>query len=212
MKGWGRVLLVVLVLGVINLPYAAHVWQLHSAKVDGVQVTAPVLHVTPSGGDALVDFKMPVSVDPQQTVHEVKVDAAAGAAAERTHQIGVRVLRGHPAVFHADGQIWSWTSTIVIGIADLLILLVMLLRWRLGGRRRPPLEAVALGDVESGDEGSLLDKQPDGSYVINGEIAEAGPESMVLTLRDRDVTVYLRGHQNPVAVGESAQVRAHLVG
>ena len=32
------------------------------------------------------------------------------------------------------------------------------------------------------------------------------------TLRDRDVTVHLRGHANPVGVGERAKVRAHLVG
>jgi hypothetical protein len=213
MKWWGRVVLIGFLLAVVNVPYAAHVWQLHRAETDGVQVTAAVLKVTPSGDDALVDFKMPAGVDSKQTVHEVKVDAATGAAAARTQQIRVQVLKGHPAVFHVDGQIRSWTSAIVIGVADLLILVMVLLRWRLRGRfRRPALEAVALGDVESGEEGSLLDKQADGSYVINGEIAEAGPESMVITLRDRDVTVHLRGYRNQVAVGEAAQVRAHLVG
>ncbi|MGA8246342.1 MAG: hypothetical protein WB797_05505 [Nocardioides sp.] len=213
MRRWGRFGLIAFVLVVVNLPYAVHVWQLHRAETDGLRVTAPVLRVTPSGGDALLDFRMPASVDAKQTVHEVKVDAATGASAARTHRIGVQVLGGHPAVFHVDGQIRSRTSAIVIVVADLLIVAMVLLRWRLGGRlRRPPLEAVALADVESGEEGSLLDKQADGSYVINGEIAAAGPESMVLTLRDRDVTVHLRGHHNPVAVGESAQVRAHLVG
>ncbi len=213
MKWWGRIVLVVFVLGVVNLPYAGHVWQLHRAETDGIQVTAPVLKVTPSGGDALVDFKMPASVDSKQTVHEVKVDGATGATVARTQQIGVRVLKGHPAVFHVDGQIRSSTSAIIIGVADLLILLMVLLRWRLGGRlRRPALVAVALGDVENGDEGSLLDKQEDGSYLISGEIAEAGPESMRLTLRDRDVTVHLRGYRNPIPVGESARVHAHMVG
>jgi hypothetical protein len=213
MKWWGRVALVAFVLVIVNLPYAVHAWQLHRAETDGVQVTAPVLEVSRSGDDAVLDFRMPASVDSKQTVHEVKVDAATGAAAARTQQVEVRVLKGHPAVFHVDGQIRSRTSEIVIAVADLLILAMVLLRWRLGGRiRRPALEAVALGDVENGEDGSLLDKQSDGSYVINGEIAEAGPDSMVLTLRDRDVTVHLRGHHNPVAVGESAQVRAHLVG
>jgi hypothetical protein len=213
MKWWGRIVLVVFVLMVVNLPYAAHVWELHRAETDGLRVTAPVLEVTPSGGDAILDFRMPASVDSKQTVHEVKVDGATGAAAARTQQIEVRVLKGHPTVFHVAGQIRSSTSAIVIAVVDLLILFMLLLRWRLGGRiRRPALQAVALGDVESGEEGSLLDKQPDGSYVINGEIAEAGPESMLLTLRDRDVTVHLRGHLNPVAVGESARVHAHLVG
>jgi hypothetical protein len=210
---WRSIVLVVLTLAVINLPYAVHVWQLHRAETDGIQVTVPVLKVTPSGRDALIDFTMPASVDPKQTAHEVKVDAASGATAARTHQIGVQVLKGHPAVFHVEGQIRSWTGALITGVADLLVLMMVLLRWRIGGRiRRPALVAVALGDVETGEQGSLLDKQADGSYLINGEIAEAGTESMVLTLRDRDVTVHLQGYRNPVAVGESAQVHAHLVG
>jgi hypothetical protein len=198
---------------VINLPYASHEWQLHRAATDGVHVTATVVQVTSSGGDSFVDFKMPVSVDPKQTVREVKVDTATGTAAEHAGQIDVRVLRGHPAVFQVDGQIRSHAGAIITGVADLLILLMVLLSWRLGGRlRRPPLEAVALADIEPGAEGSLLDKQSDGTYVINGEIAEADSESLRIALRDRDVTVHLRGYHNPVAVGEVAQVRAHLVG
>ena len=35
---------------------------------------------------------------------------------------------------------------------------------------------------------------------------------MVLRLRDRDVTVHLRDHHNPLNVGDRAQVRALLVG
>jgi hypothetical protein len=91
--------------------------------------------------------------------------------------------------------------------------ILLLLSWRLGGRiRRPPLEAVAVGDVENGEEGSLLDKQDDGTYVINGEVAETRDASLVLRLRDRDVTVHLREHHNPLSVGDRAQVRALLVG
>lgn len=200
-------------LGIINIPFATNEWQLHRAATDGIQVTAPVVRVTADGSDALVDFRMPASIDPKQPVHEVKVDAATGAEARRAQQIDVRVLKGHPTVFHVDGEVRSWASAIVAGIADVLILLMFVLSWRLGGRiRRPALVAVALGDVESGEEGSLLDKQGDGTYLINGEIAEAGPDSMLLTLRDRDVTIHLQGFRNPVAVGELAQVRAHLVG
>jgi hypothetical protein len=210
---WRRIILLVVALAIINVPFATNEWQLHRAATDGTRVTAPVVQVHTSGGAAVLDFQMPASIDAKETVHEVKVDKATGAEAERTHQIEVRVLKGHPSVFHVAGQVRSWGGTIVAGVADLLIVLMLLLSWRLGGRiRRPALVAVALGDVETGEEGSLLDKQSDGSYLINGEISEAGPESMVLTLRDRDVTVHLRGYLNPVAVGERAQVHAHLVG
>jgi hypothetical protein len=78
--------------------------------------------------------------------------------------------------------------------------------------RRPTLVGIAVEDVESGSEGSLLDKQEDGTYVINGEVAEAGPSTVLLTLRDRDVEINLRDHANTVAVGEWARVRAQLVG
>jgi hypothetical protein len=93
------------------------------------------------------------------------------------------------------------------------VLLMILLSWRLGGRiRRPTLVGIAVEDVQDGEDGSILDKQPDGTYVINGEVASTGPSSLVLTLRDRDVEIHLRDHENPVAVGARARVRAQLVG
>jgi hypothetical protein len=212
-KGWRRVLLVVVALVVVNAPYLLHVWQVHRAQTDGVQVSATVTGVTLSGDDAVVSFRLPASVDSAQEVRSVKVDRATGAAAARSKEIDVQVLRGHPDVFHVHGQARSWGGLLLTGTADLLILAMLLLSWRLGGRlRRPPLEAVAVADVESGAEGSLLDKQDDGTYLINGEVAETGGESVVLRLRDRDVTIHLREHQNTLSVGERAQVRAVLVG
>ena len=67
-------------------------------------------------------------------------------------------------------------------------------------------------DVEGGEEGSLLDKQVDGTYLINGAVAEALGDTLVLALRERNVTVHLQGHANPIDVGEQAKVHAHLVG
>jgi hypothetical protein len=93
------------------------------------------------------------------------------------------------------------------------VVLMVLVSWRFGGRlRRPTLVGVAVEDVQNGAEGSLLDKQDDGTYVINGEVTRAGPSSLVLTLRDRNVEIHLRDHENPIAVGERARVRAQLVG
>jgi hypothetical protein len=211
---WRRWLLVALALFVVNLPWALHEGQLHRAATDGVQVSATVITVSDAGsGHALVTFRLPKSVDPSQEVRTVQVDTATADAAAHSQTIDVRVLKGHPAVFHVDGQVRSWASTIITVVADLLIALMVLLAWRLGGRiRRPGLVAIALGDVESGDEGSLLDKQIDGTYLINGEIKQTDASTLVLTLRDRDVTVHLQGHRNPLALGEQARVLAHLVG
>jgi hypothetical protein len=211
---WSRVLLVAFAVVVINLPWALNQIQLHRAETSGVHVSAAVLSVSAAGGDtSQVDFRLPASVDPAQKARTARVDSTTADAAAASQTIDVRVLKGHPDVFHVEGQVKSWASTLITGVADLLILLMLLLSWRLGGRlRRPALEAVALGDVQSGQKGSLLDKRVDGTYLINGEIKEVDAGTLVLTLRDRDVKVHLQGHHNPVAIGEQAQVLAHLVG
>jgi hypothetical protein len=208
------VLFVGLALIVINLPWAVHELELHRAATDGVRVSAAVVDVTGAGsGSSLVTFRLPASVDPDQKTRTAKVDSTTAEAAAASRTIAVRVLRGHPDVFRVAGQVKSWAPTLITVVADLLVLLMVLLSLRLGGRiRRPALEAVALGDVETGEQGSLLDKQLDGTYLINGEIKELDDGVLVLTLRDRDVRVHLRGHHNPVALGEQAQVLAHLVG
>ncbi|MDX6357066.1 MAG: hypothetical protein QOH37_120 [Nocardioidaceae bacterium] len=211
---WSRVLLVAFAVIVINLPWALNQIQLHRAETSGVKVSAAVLSVSDAGGDtSQVDFRLPASVDPDQKARTARVDSTTADAAAASQTIDVRVLKGHPDVFHVEGQVKSWASTLITAVADLLILLMLLLSWRLGGRlRRPALEAVALGDVQTGEKGSLLDRRLDGTYLINGEIKEVDHGTLVLTLRDRDVKVHLQGHHNPVAIGEQAQVLAHLVG
>ena len=208
-----KILVVVIALLVINVPYAVYQYRIHRVSSDGVQVTATVVSAEQAGDDVVLALRFPASIDPDQRVRSVRVDAAAGAAAVQAGEVDVRVLEGHPAVFELEGQKRSHGSTIITLGADVLVLVMILLMWRLGGRiRRPALVAVALGDVEGGEQGSLLDKQVDGTYVINGEVTEALADSLVLALRERIVTVHLRGHANPVDVGAQAKVHAHLVG
>jgi hypothetical protein len=210
---WGRVTLVVFALLLINVPFAVHAWTLHRAATDGEQVTATVVSVSRAGDDAVVTFRLPKDVDSKQTVRSVKVDGPVGQDAVSTQQLDVRVLKGNPSAFHVEGEVPSSGPLVLTLVADAFILLVVGLSWRLGGRiRRPPLAGVALGDVEPGVEGSILDKQLDGTYLINGEVGSTGPSSLVLVLRDRDVEIQLRDHENAVPVGERAQVRAQLVG
>jgi hypothetical protein len=210
----GRLLLVAFALVVVNLPWALHELQLHRVATDGVEVSAAVLTVGDTSGDsALVTFRLPTTIDPGGTARTATVDPATADAAAASQKIEVRVLKGHPGVFHVDGQVRSWASTIITAVADLMILLLFVLSWRVGGRlRRPMLVALALDDVKSGEDGSLLDKRQDGTYLINGEIKELDSGTLLLTLRDRDVKIHLQGHRNPVALGQQAQVLAHLVG
>jgi hypothetical protein len=210
---WGRVALIAFALVVINLPYVLHVWQLHRVETSGVPVTATVVGVSRAGDNGDVEFRLPASVDDEQKVRQVRVHRDVALEAARTRQLEVRVLEGHPDVFRVDGQVRSWGSLALTLVADALVVLMVLVSWRFGGRlRRPTLVGVAVEDVQNGAEGSLLDKQDDGTYVINGEVTRAGPSSLVLTLRDRNVEIHLRDHENPIAVGERARVRAQLVG
>jgi hypothetical protein len=210
---WGRAALVVFVLVVINVPYVLHESSLHRVATSGERVTATVVDVSRVGNDANVSVRLPARVDPKQPVRTAKVDGDDARVAERTGRIGARVLHGHPSVFHLDGQLRSNSALVITLVADALVAVMLLLSWRLGGRiRRPALIGVAVEDVSSGEEGSLLDKQDDGTYLINGEVTGTGPSSLVLALGDRDVEIHLRDHQNPIAVGERARVRAQLVG
>jgi hypothetical protein len=211
---WGRVTLVVFAILLINVPFAAHAWTLHRAATDGVHVTATVVSVSPAGHDAVITFRLPKAVDDKQVVRSVKTDHAVGEDAVNTRQLDVQVLKGNPGAFHVDGQVNSRAPLILTLVADAALALVLLLSWRLGGRiRRPTLVGVALEDFQSGVEGSLLDKQPDGTYVVNGEVGiSTDPSTVVLVLRDRDVEIHLRDHENPIPVGERATVRTQLVG
>jgi hypothetical protein len=210
---WSRVIVVVLAVLVINLPYGLYKWQQHRVTTSGDEVTATVLEVRDRGDQADVAFRFPASLDDDQKARSVRVQRSVGDQAESTGQIDVKVLDGNPDVYHVDGEVQGQGGLILTLVADALVLLMVLLSWRLGGRiRRPTLVGIAVEDVRDGEAGSLLDKLDDGTYLINGEVASTGPSSLVLTLRDRDVEIQLRDHENTVAVGERARVRAQLVG
>ena len=210
---WSRLVLVLLALLVINVPYGLYEWQQHRLSTSGDQVTATVVDVSDRGDSADLAFRFPASVDQEQKVRTVRVDHDVALQAARTQQVRVRILDGNPDAFHVDGQVRSRGGLVLTLVADSLILLMIVLSWRLGGRiRRPTLVGIAVEDVQRGDEGSLLDKQGDGTYLINGEVASADDTSFVMALRDRDVEIHLRDHENPVEVGQRARVRAQLVG
>ncbi len=180
-----KILVVVIALLVINLPYVVYQYRIHRVSSDGVQVTATVVSAQQAGDDVVLALRFPASIDPDQRVRSVRVDATAGAAAVQAGEVDVRVLEGHPAVFDLEGQKRSHGSTIVTLGADVLVLVMILLMWRLGGRiRRPALVAVALGDVEDGEEGSLLDKQ-DRRHLCHQRRGDRGARGLARALSAR---------------------------
>lgn len=207
-------MLIVVGLVVINLPWVVNQWQQHRVSTSGVEVVGTVTSTRPSsGGNGWVDFTFPSQIDARGKVRTAEVDPATYQAARTTQQVTVRVLADSPSTFHVVGQRPSHLGTVVTVIGDLMVGFLVLLAYRFGGRvRRPPLVARALGDVEGCPPGAALDKQPDGTHVIRGEIKERRVDSILLDLGDRDVTVHLDGHTNPVDDQQPAQVHARLVG
>ncbi len=84
--GWGRrrILLVVLALLVINLPWLLHEWQLHRAATDGVRVEATVVGLSRAGDHAIVEFRLPKSLDSSQQARSAVIDLTTAASAARS--------------------------------------------------------------------------------------------------------------------------------
>lgn len=101
---------------------------------------------------------------------------------------------------------------IVTVVADVALVLVALLLWRYGWRRRrPQLRAIALGDVERCPPGVALDRIREETYLVRGEVTEIADDRVVIELGDRSVLVLLDGHHNPVGYQQAAQVTARLI-
>jgi hypothetical protein len=127
-------------------------------------------------------------------------------------RLGVRVLPGRPAAFRADGQVTHRFGLVLTGLADLVLLGLVLLARRFRGRLRPPLRAVAIGDVESCSPGVTLERVEGDLYLIRGEVSAVEDDEIVLDLGERFVRVLLDGHHKPVGHQESAQVQGRLIG
>jgi hypothetical protein len=207
----GSVLVLVLAAVLINLPLLHSTWTDNRVERHGVDVRATVHDHRTVGGQHLLSFRFPESVDPDQGTWQADVDATTYEQAVGAGEIGVRVLQDNPAAYRVDGQVTSRTLLVMTLLADVLVLLSALFLWRLGGRRRPQLRAVAVEDVERCAPGNALDRIEGETYLIRGEVAAIEPGQIVLQLTDRSVLVYLDGHHNAVGYQQPAQVRARLV-
>ena len=123
----------------------------------------------------------------------------------------MRVLKDDPSAYTAEGQVDSNTILVMTLIADVLLVVTALLLWRVGGRRRPQLRAIAVADVERCPPGAALDRIEGQTYLIRGEVSSIEPGQIVLELGDRSVLVYLDGHHSSVGHQQPAEVRGRLV-
>lgn len=205
------VLVLVLAVVLVNLPLLHSTWTDQRVERSGIDVQATVVDHRTVGGQHLLSFTFPESVDPDQRSWQADVDTTTYDRAVASGELGVRVLSDEPAAYRADGQVTSNSLLVMTLLADVVLILAVLLLWRLGGRRRPQLRAIAVADVERCAPGSALDRIEGETFLIRGEVSAIEPGQVVLELGDRSVLVYLDGHLNAVGHQQPAQVRARLV-
>ena len=159
-------LLVGLLVLLVNLPLLHSTWVDRRVQGSGTDVTATVVDDrVVAGQEYWVSFTFPEDVDPDQKAWDAQVDEEAYDDAVASGQIRVRVLDGDPSAYRAEGAVQSRVPLVVTLVADLILLVVLLLLFRYGGRGRvrAPLQALALGDVERCAPGSLLERIGGGS-------------------------------------------------
>jgi hypothetical protein len=208
-------LLLILLVVIVNLPLVHSTWTSSRIEASGVEVTATVTGDEVREGGHWIHFTFPEDIDPDQRTWTAEVDETAYDAAVASGEIGVRVLEDDPSAYRADGAVEGSGVLVVTLVVDALLLIALLLLGRFRGRVGPlraELRAVALEDVVRCPPGVLLDRIGGEDYLIQGEVVELEPGTMVLDLGNRRVVVLLDGHANPVGHQQPAQVRARMIG
>ena len=204
--------LIVVLAVVVNLPLLHGWYQDQKVRTSGTDVTATVVDDRVVNGDEYwVSFAFPADVDPDGRTWSAEVVEEAYDDAVAAGEITVRVVEDDPAAYRVEGAVDSNVPLVITAVADVILLLIVLLLWRSGGRMRARLHAVALADVERCAPENLLERIGGEDYLIRGEVLEIGDGSVTLDLGNRAVVVLLDGHQNPVGHQQPAQVRARLV-
>lgn len=140
--------MVLLALFLVNLPFVHQTWTDRQVDKSGREVEATVIDARKAGGNFLVDYRLPRSVDPAQSRYSARVDEPTYELAERTDALLVRVVPGKPEANRPVGAITSNLFTVVAILGDLVLLLVGVFwyrRWRL--RSQFVVDAVDGDDV-----------------------------------------------------------------
>ena len=137
-----RIALVVMLVVFVNLPLAHSSWtrwQIDRNGVDGTaEVVATDLLSPEDGADHWVSFRYPEDVDPDQEIWPAQVDRVTFEEAEESGEIGVRYLEDDPSAYVVDGEVRNGIGLIVTLGSDAVLLVVLLLFLRFGGRGRRP--------------------------------------------------------------------------
>jgi hypothetical protein len=139
-----------LIVGVlVNLPMAHQAWTGHRIDQDGREVEAVVTRMETVNGSHLVDYHLPASLDGKRkpTTYSARVDDATYDTARQTKRLAVRAVPGKLSLNRVDGEV-SNNILVVIGIvADFVLLAVVLLMFLRGRRWRERLVVGVDGDL-----------------------------------------------------------------
>lgn len=205
-------LLIALLVLVVNLPLVHSAWTARKVERSGVDVVGSVTDDRAVDGEQFwIEFTLPEDLDPEQEPRRAEVDEEAYDDAVATGEVMVRVLEDDLSAYRVEGAVESRAPLVATLFADAVLLVVVLLLWQYGGRRRTELHAVALEDVRRCPPDASLERLDGEVYLIRGEVLDRAEDRMVLDLGNRTVVVQLDGHANPVGYQQPAQVRARMV-
>lgn len=204
--------LIAVVIVLVNLPVVHSTWTRSSVERSGVEVLADVTEARNLGTAASpswwLSYELPRAIDPDQATWSAEVDAATYEKAEAGGTVPVRVIEGEPANAIVQGEVRSSAGLIGTLIADVLLLALLLLLWRVRRVGRREVETVeALEDMAPARPGATWEDLGDGTVRVSGEVLDHDDHEVVLDLGDRLVRVVLDGHANPIGHQQPAQVR-----
>ncbi|MFC6286975.1 hypothetical protein ACFP3Q_17720 [Nocardioides sp. GCM10027113] len=208
-----RALLLGVIVVLVNVPLVQSLWLDWRVERSGVEVTGTVTEqrVSDPDGDPRywIAFRLPATVDPARDQWPAQVEEETYDRASTTGEVRVRVLPDRPSAHEVKGEVRRWAGLVTTLVVDGLLVLVLLILWRSGGRPDlVPVRMSAVADLEPSPPGAVLEEQDDASYIVRGEVVETDEHEVVLVVGDRVVVIVLDGHRNPVLPPESAQVRA----
>ena len=117
----------------VNLPFVHQAWTDRQVAQSGREVAATVVATRTAGGNYLVDYRLPSSVDPARTRYSARIDAATYERAKESRVLPVRVVPDNPANNQPLGAVRNRLFVVVAVIGDLVLLLIGVVayrRWR----------------------------------------------------------------------------------
>lgn len=118
-----RLVAVFVAVVLVNLPLAHQAWTERRIADRGQLVEAVVTDAQVVRGRNFVDYRLPKSVDPEQTTFSARLDDATYAVARDVERLEVRVVPGEPEANRAVGDVGNSILLFIALFGDAILLL-----------------------------------------------------------------------------------------